>query len=35
VEEVEHNGIVKDTQQEERHMLKGRGHDILTEEFEE
>jgi hypothetical protein len=34
VEEVEHSGVVKDTQQEEPHKLRG-GHDILTEEFEE
>jgi len=35
VEEVEHSGPVKDTQQEKPQKLKGGGHDILTEEFEE
>jgi hypothetical protein len=34
VEEVEHSGVVKGTQQEP-HKLRGGGHDILTEEFEE
>jgi hypothetical protein len=35
VEEVEHSGAVKDTQQDEAHKLRGGGHDILIEEFEE